>query len=228
MMADLFQDQEDIVLTVLSKIKEFMECDDLTQFKPLRMIINGSGGSGKSVAINTIVTVLRKMFGTNDVVKVAAPTGAAAFNVGGETCHHLTMDGVSRSEYKPNSMAKKKRDLLIKKFKNLLCLIIDERSLLDLSLLGTVGRKISETIYEGGHNRDVSFGGLPVLLLVGDDFQLPGRGKGPFDALTLTGGGPMTRLGKEIILECSKMMMNLNGSKRIQADKIADKGIYSF
>jgi predicted GTPase len=48
------------------------------------MTIMGAAGTGKSVLINTLVTVLRVMFDDNDVVHVAAPTGTAAFNVGGE------------------------------------------------------------------------------------------------------------------------------------------------
>ena len=82
-------DQLQIFVTVMRKLKEWIETDDLSNFKPLRMILNGSGGSGKSVVVNTIVTAMRKMFNCNDVVKVAAPTGTAAYNVGGETSHHL-------------------------------------------------------------------------------------------------------------------------------------------
>ena len=225
-MKDLFRDQEDIVLAVMGKVKEFMECEDLSTFKPLRMTITGAGGSGKSVVINTIVTLMRKMFNEDDVTRIAAPTGAAAFNVRGSTVHCLIGDGVSKTEYTPNTMGSKRRMDLIKRFKILLALIIDERSLLDLALLGTASRKIAETICEGGHNPDVSWGGLPIVILVGDDFQLPCHsGKGAFDALeNLTKAGPMTRLGQQMILECSRNVMCLEGSKRIQSDRQLDKG----
>ena len=58
-------------------------------FKPLRMTVMGQGGTGKSRLINTLVSVIRTMFENNDSVHVAAPTGAAAFSVGGQTLHRL-------------------------------------------------------------------------------------------------------------------------------------------
>ena len=69
----LYPDQQQIVTQVMSKINEFIESDVLTTFQPLRMTINGAGGSGKSVVINTIVSLMRKMFQINDVIKVVAP-----------------------------------------------------------------------------------------------------------------------------------------------------------
>ena len=57
------------------------------KFKPLRMTIMGCVGTGKSVLINTLVTCIRKIFDNNGSVFVTAPTGAAAYNVGGSTIH---------------------------------------------------------------------------------------------------------------------------------------------
>jgi len=51
------------------------------------MTIMGCGGTGKSVLINTLVACIRKIFNDNDTVFVTAPTGAAAYNVGGSTIH---------------------------------------------------------------------------------------------------------------------------------------------
>jgi predicted GTPase len=75
---------------ILCKLREWLShlgiedgCE-MGDFKPSRMTIMGAAGTGKSVLINTLVTVLRVMFDDNDVVHVAAPTGTAAFNVGGE------------------------------------------------------------------------------------------------------------------------------------------------
>jgi nicotinamide riboside kinase len=57
------------------------------KFKPLRMTIMGCAGTGKSVLINTVVAYIRRMFQKNYSFIVAAPTGAAAHNVGGQTIH---------------------------------------------------------------------------------------------------------------------------------------------
>ncbi len=55
-------------------------------FKPLRMTVLRCAGSGKCVLINTLVGCIRKMFNYNSVL-LTAPTGAAAYNVGGQTIH---------------------------------------------------------------------------------------------------------------------------------------------
>jgi hypothetical protein len=57
------------------------------KFKPLRMSVLGCGGTGKSVLINTVVACIRKIFSNNNSVIVAALTGAAAYNAGGQTIH---------------------------------------------------------------------------------------------------------------------------------------------
>ena len=63
------------------------------------MTVLEAGGSGKCVVINTIVSLMRKMFKYDGVVRVAAPTGTAAFNVGGETFHHLTGSKPTNTQY---------------------------------------------------------------------------------------------------------------------------------
>ena len=49
----------------------------------LRLIVSGTTGTGKSYLIGC----LRALLG--DVCYVAAPTGVAAFNIGGQTLHSL-------------------------------------------------------------------------------------------------------------------------------------------
>ena len=138
----LYPDQKEIVATVMDSLHDWLHCKDYNKFQPLRLTVNGSGGSGKSVIINTIVSAMRSMFGVNDVVKIVAPTGTAAFNVGGETFHHLLGNRVTKKQYSPNSMGVQKRLQLVNKFKTLLCLIIDERSLINSKDLGTTKRQI--------------------------------------------------------------------------------------
>jgi hypothetical protein len=221
----LYEDQKEIVTIVFDTLHEFLTMDNLGDFKPLRLIINGQGGSGKSVVINTIVTLMRNMFGMNDVVKVVAPTGVAAYNVHGETFHHMLHMGVTKGEYKSNNMPSTTRMSLIKKFKVLMAMIIDERSLVASKILGTAEAMISETIFDGGHMQDDSWGGLPILMLVGDDYQLPGIGEGPFTALYSRYGTKMTYKGKRALMECSKLVMELGGSKRLQSSQSAAKAM---
>lgn len=211
----LYGDQKEILAVVLDTLHDFLYTDNLRRFKPLRVILNGQGGSGKSVVINTIVAVMRRMFGFNDVVKVVAPTGVAAANVNGETFHHLLTIGIKKQEYKRNTMSTSGRKRLIKKFKMLLAMIIDERSLVTSKILGTAESYISETIHGGGHHSSQSWGGLPILIIAGDDYQLPGIGEGPLTALFSRAGGKMTCIGRSTFLDCAQNVMELGGSKRM-------------
>ena len=93
-LKNLKGDQLESACVILKTLMEWIQYNrgELTSdkvFNPLRMIIRGAAGTGKSVLINTIVTVIRKLFMNNDAVHVMAPTGAAMFNVFGETIHRM-------------------------------------------------------------------------------------------------------------------------------------------
>ena len=88
-ISSLYKDQQEILLIVLHKIREWIECRKIRNLKPLMMTVNRPGGSGKSVLIQTTIAVLRTQFNTNNVALVAAPTGSAAFNVNWEKLHLL-------------------------------------------------------------------------------------------------------------------------------------------
>jgi hypothetical protein len=51
------------------------------------MTVNGPGGTGKSFVIKVLRCVVESIFPETYVSVVTAPTGAAAYNVGGSTCH---------------------------------------------------------------------------------------------------------------------------------------------
>lgn len=65
-------------------VHEHVEAGDLS---PLRIIISGRAGTGSSYLINCLRLILQ------DKVRVAAPTGVAAFNVDGHTLHSLPTKG---------------------------------------------------------------------------------------------------------------------------------------
>lgn len=222
----LYPDQKRVVAEVMKAVHDWMECDDLAQFKPLRMIVNGAGGSGKSVVLHTIVSCMRTMFQCNDVVKVVGPTGVAACNVGGETFHHMLNIGVDKAQYKPGSMTTSKRELLVSKFKTLLALLIDERSMVPMKIMGTCEQMVSETIFEGGRLRADSFGGLPIVVLFGDDYQLPSTDIGALHCLSYTGTAQnMTGIGRDEFIRCSKHVIELTSNKRMKESEIANKAI---
>ena len=63
------------------QIKEQSEC-----VKPLHMFISGVGGTGKSFLIESIKALVKSLWSTLTCA-VAAPTGLAAYNVGGVMAH---------------------------------------------------------------------------------------------------------------------------------------------
>jgi hypothetical protein len=84
------------VLALINIIVKFLNND--TKYKPLRAIIMGCGGTGKSFIINTIISIVQKMTQQNVTVQVGAPMGAAAFNLQGSTLHRLLGINVSHPE----------------------------------------------------------------------------------------------------------------------------------
>ena len=130
-------------------------------------------------------------------------------------------------KYEAFSMSEKKKKDLSLKLKNLLCLIIDERSLLDSAHLGIAEQMVSETIYNG-EMCDKSWGNLPILILVGDDYQLPGIAPGAFDAFEPPKGHKATDRGRYVFKECASVVMSLGTSKRIQEKQIADKALLTL
>jgi hypothetical protein len=99
---------------------------------------------------------------------IEAPSGATAFNVKGSTLHHLLGIGVSRSE---DNITQKVQDKLQSQLKNVLCLIIDKRSMLCSKVLGAAERNIQKTVYNGQNSQEI-WGGIPAVLLFGDKYQL--------------------------------------------------------
>lgn len=119
--------------------------------------------SGKSQIIKAIVAgmdlILRK-----DEVILMTPTGAAADNIGGNTYH--TSLGMSINKTQEAVMGSRVRRLWSRKT----IMIIDEVSMTDLSILSTINsqRKIARSLDRSSPDL---FGGLPIVILIGDFYQ---------------------------------------------------------
>jgi PIF1-like helicase len=206
-LAGLFREQMVIVYHVLNTLRIFLTIPDISKFMATCFILMGQGGTGKSVVLNTITSVIRYKFNHNDTVATTGPTGSSAFNVFDETLHRFLKIGIKR-EYKPNSMSAASNTALTKRFEHLLCLIINERSLLTSNLLGSTSQILSETIFHGS-KRHVFFGGIPILFLAGNDYQLPGMHEGALQTLHNRGGLPMTRKERFAFLRCAENVLQL-------------------
>jgi len=162
----LSEEQQDIVIRSVDTIIKFLNNDP--SYTPFRATVMGGGGTGKSFIINTIISIIRKMTNANDTVQVAAPTGAAAYNVQGCTLHRLLKVTPKQAE-KPLTV--EQRETLFKQLRRLLVLIIDERSQINSMDLGAAEVHTRQCIFKGRNTKEY-WGGLPVVLLFGDDYQL--------------------------------------------------------
>jgi hypothetical protein len=176
---DLATDQRESLAHVLNAVKLYCEGDDVNDDKVLRVTLSGVAGSGKSTWINTLVTTLRKMFVTSETVAVFAPTGAAAFNAGGETLHRGFKPPRNLGDM---NISSDKQKYLLRRFATMMVIIIDERTMLDGAMLGIIRHYMQQCAHQG-KNKHHPWGGIPIIILVGDDYQLPPIMIGAFYAL---------------------------------------------
>ena len=128
--------------------------------EPLRMIVSGTAGTGKSFLIHCLKALLL------DRLRVMAPTGVAAFNVGSVTLHSL-LHLPTRGEFK--ALEGEQLQQLQQSFSGVDYLIIDEMSMLGRKLFGQVDQRLRQAF---PHRAGEALGGCSCLL-VGDFGQLP-------------------------------------------------------
>ncbi len=104
---------------------------------------------------------------------MTAPTGSAGFNVQGTTCH--SQFGV-KPKKPEGDLTEYKIDQLRPRFRFSLCLIFDERSMMSCPLLGACERNCRKLLHNGMDEKK-DWGNVPIVLLFGDDYQLPSVNK---------------------------------------------------
>ena len=127
---------------------------------PLRMIVSGTAGIGKSYLIHCLRLLLQRQ------LVVAAPTGVAAFNIDGHTLHSL-LSLPTRGEFK--DLQGERLTKLQQSFSEVKYLIIDEMSMVGRKTFSQVDRRLRQAF---PHNVQEVFGGCSCLLF-GDFGQLP-------------------------------------------------------
>ena len=222
-LRDLNDDQFHIAYYILKKIQEWVNLPNKSKekqkkFKPLRMTVMGQGGTGKSRLINTLVSVIRTMFEKNDSVHVAAPTGAAAFSVGGQTLHRLFCVKTTNAD---KQMSTKEQEYLGNMLQSTIALFFDERSLISQSALGSSEINISKVAHNGGHESE-DWGGVPIVVIFGDDYQLPSIEPGAIDSFNSCKGETMGKStnGRQQFLILGKTVMELTQIMRQQEHEI--------
>ena len=159
-------DQKEIAAVILQKLHEWMVCKDLSSFQPLRMTVFGEAGTGKSVLIKTLLSVIRQIFSLNDVVQTVSSSFISAANVHGETCTEFT--GIPSECTDCNEAMPMRRNMMKVKLQLLLCLFIDDKELLSIQSVGFLENIVRNTAYDGIFNTSF-FGKIPIVVMFGND-----------------------------------------------------------
>ena len=163
----LNEEQRLIVLMAVDTVMKFLT--NHPDYEPMRATILGQGGTGKSFIINTIISVIRRVTNLTGSVKVAAPSGSAAWNVRGCTLHRLLGIKVDKTS---SPLSEAEAEHLQNNLKRMLVLMIDERSQINSKLIAVAERNCRVGAFNG-KNQQEYFGGVPVVIIFGDDCQLP-------------------------------------------------------
>ena len=132
------------------------------------VFFTGSAGTGKSVLMREIITVLRKKYQREpDRVAVTASTGLAACNIGGVTLHSFAGIGLGKERAEDLVKKIKKNSKAKNRWMRTKVLIVDEISMVDGTLFDKL-EYIARDIRRNGR----PFGGIQ-LVVTGDFFQLP-------------------------------------------------------
>lgn len=157
--------------------------------EPLRLFITGGAGVGKSHMIDTIREYLRRSHALNShPCMLMAPTGVAAFNIGGLTIHRALGIRVEKSDGDALAPSVNLEDEELQQkraaFKDVRYIIIDEISMVSYQMLLKIDCRLRQIA--GGARQSQPFGGFNIIA-VGDLYQLqPVRGLWIFLSKTST------------------------------------------
>jgi hypothetical protein len=138
---------------------------DHSQRNQTLLYIGGEGGVGKSQIVKAIDAGM-DLIHRKDKVILMALIGAAADVIGGSTYH--TSLGISLNRYRRAGVGARVRRLWARKT----IMIIDEASMIDLSALSIINTRCKIARSLDRSSTDL-FGGLPVVILMGDFHQFP-------------------------------------------------------
>ncbi|CAC5388042.1 unnamed protein product [Mytilus coruscus] len=163
-------DQKFAFNIVMKTIQNYTNKSD--QFEPLRMIVSGTAGSGKSFLIKCLVKAIRNAFLSNKSVQVLCPTGNSANIISGVTLHSFLKIPTHKKGQEMKPPEGITGENLQSNCDGVKVILVDERSLIGATTLGWM-EFMCRYGMQNGENFEKSWGGLPVVVFFGDDVQLP-------------------------------------------------------
>ena len=165
------------------------------KFEALKMFVYGGPGCGKSYLIKTLMgfAYVETELKNNPVhFLLAAPTGIAACNIGGETLHSLWNLPVENKRFVPyRALIEPTRCRMQTNYRNVCGMIVDEISMVSNEMLMHINMRMGEVF-----RSEEPFGGVQMLVF-GDMLQLePPKAEPPYVSLepdqvsSITGGVP--------------------------------------
>ena len=172
----------DSISSHLSHQKRHEDSECQCDMNSLTMFVSGVGGTGKSFLIEAVKSLTDSLWPSEDLkCAITAPTGLAAFIVGGVTVHRLFQLPIEHEGKEAGywSLSKDSQKVMKMSLRHLKLLVIDEVSMVSSLNLTYVHLRMQELF--GG---DEWFGGKNVLF-VGDLLQLqPVNGNPVFEKMT--------------------------------------------
>ena len=139
---------------------------------PLRLIISGTAGTGKSFILRAASYIAEMVFGGVGAAVSTAPSGCAADNAGGVTTFAfagLHPDRLAGKSSKTGQQALKMQS----RCKGLIILFIDEMSMISCSALADFEESVRGGVQLGRSSTSLHcFAKLPIVVLLGDHGQL--------------------------------------------------------
>ena len=169
-IAPRFEDlneKQKIAFTIIQKHIAKAQEVGLDKLPQLLLNISGGAGTGKTYWLNAVRQEATVTIGSQ-FVTTAAPSGTAAFLIGGETLHSLLYLPLGTGKLEPLPESERLMELQ-RKFEHVGLLVIDEKSMMGQEMFWMIGERLKQA---RPHHQHQPFGNLSIVLL-GDWRQLP-------------------------------------------------------